>query len=868
MIVRRRASRALGARLVAALAALLVGGSGALALAPAATADPTPGAAPANVLNTSGFCEGVNPMGAATPIGSENGYTIFVRENAVLSNSELEGTLAVGGMATFNTASNQSLQYPILHTTGNGNANYNVPTVDGVPNRVLIQEFDPHNKIVQVKTDNATGTNAQAGAKIGDHTKPAGYTFGQMFGGGSGTTYYPSNGNNQSPQIDSMAQLWTNLLAAQESWGISGDVLSHFPTDNGTSVIDGFGGWITTLTDPDPDDQHKPIVLSGPTRVTLTQLKVLRPERFKISNFSPSSFLVVTVQPADVVDGTVKLPAYQAAGNSADGEGISYVLFDFSQITGDVRVTPIVDSRVRGSIYAPNANVIFPQNPASQFEGQLIAKNFQALQGGDEMHTNLFKGRIPMGRFNLQKNLTGVADSDVPAGTVFNIQATWTGGSQSFALPANGTAASQCLPIDTTVSFSEPQPPAIDGYEFDKVVFNPTTVTIKAQKELTDIPTVTATNTYRAVPKGTFNLRKALDGVNATDFPADTTFPVTATWGEGGTKTFSLPADGTPVDSGLSLPAGTVVTLAEGERPAAPSGYEFVSSSPSTGTITILDGDDDDIAWTVTNTYERVVGGFSLQKHVEGVDEGDIPVEFEVIASWNVEGETKPTESPLSVPGDGTVLEGPQDLPVGTEVAFSEAPVAIDGYRFTGVTFAPESTLTITDGENASTLVTVTNTYERILGSVIWTKVDDAENLLNGSEWTIWGSGFPDGGQAITDCTSEGCLGPDMDPVAGQFKLESLAWGDYALRETQAPAGYYPIDGEIQFTIGNGDGEELDVNLGDQKNLRIQGPSLPFTGGLGRDFFAMFGFGVLILGVGAVGYLQIRSRRREVAWNE
>src|SRR5690625_3276909 len=73
-------------RLLAATASLAVAGSGLSTLAaPAAAAPVTPTAE----------CTPVNPMGAATPTGSTEGYTLFVKEDAILANSELEGTLAV-----------------------------------------------------------------------------------------------------------------------------------------------------------------------------------------------------------------------------------------------------------------------------------------------------------------------------------------------------------------------------------------------------------------------------------------------------------------------------------------------------------------------------------------------------------------------------------------------------------------------------------------------------------------------------------------------------------------------------------------------------------------------------------------------------
>jgi hypothetical protein len=150
---------------------------------------------------------------------------------------------------------------------------------------------------------------------------------------------------------------------------------------------------------------------------------------------------------------------------------------------------------------------------------------------------------------------------------------------------------------------------------------------------------------------------------------------------------------------------------------------------------------------------------------------------------------------------------------------------------------------------------------------VIWSKVDEADNLLSNAEWELTGpSGFNDDeALAITDCvedSAESCIGPDTDPAAGKFKVVDLPWGDYTLTETIAPAGYYPAS-EIPFTVGVGEDVVLDVALGDVVNTPIEGPDLPFTGGLlSRDLFAITGAGVLALGLGALAFVQIRNRRR------
>src|SRR5699024_6668840 len=210
-----------------------------------------------------------------------------------------------------------------------------------------------------------------------------------------------------------------------------------------------------------------------------------------------------------------------------------------------------------------------------------------------------------------------------------------------------------------------------------------------------------------------FNLRKVLSGVEAGEFPEGTTFPVTATWADGSAE-FDLPADGSVVSAGVSLPEGTEVSFVEGELPQAPEGYVFESSQLSADSITILADGNEDIAWSVTNTYVSddpavEVGGFDLVKVLDGVDAGDFPGDtvFTVVAWWAVDGGASVEE--FALPVDGSVVAGPQDLPVGTVVSFDEIDVPdLDVFTFSGAVFPSES---LSIPVPYTTLFRSTNTY-------------------------------------------------------------------------------------------------------------------------------------------------------------
>ena len=206
------------------------------------------------------------------------------------------------------------------------------------------------------------------------------------------------------------------------------------------------------------------------------------------------------------------------------------------------------------------------------------------------------------------------------------------------------------------------------------------------------------------------------------------------------------------------------------------------------------------------------------------------------------------------------------EIPLGASCVVTEAR---DEYPVTDGSYIWDGDPVISGSVNAASVaadarITVTNTTRQVPGSVTWTKVDGDDNLLAGAVWTLTGPGINDGVE-VADCVSDPCRTgafDDQDPVAGQFELVGLSWGDYTLVEKTAPAGYFLDTTPHEFTIGEG---ELTIVLDPIENVEIVPPTIPLTGGIGRDFFFIAGGGVLLLGFGAVVVAQIRNRRREVA---
>ncbi|MBM7831608.1 choice-of-anchor A domain-containing protein [Agromyces cerinus] len=211
---------------------------------------------------------------------------------------------------------------------------------------------------------------------------------------------------------------------------------------------------------------------------------------------------------------------------------------------------------------------------------------------------------------------------------------------------------------------------------------------------------------------GGFSAAKVVTGGGASLVPGETVFTLAYDYeldGQAVTGTLSLRADGTIANGPQGLPDGTVVHLREVDLQAVP-GVEWGTPTISPDVVTIASGKV--VHVTVTNTANTnapsAVGGFSVAKALGGEASALVPgdTEYTVQYRYLLDGES--VTGALTVRADGVVVDGPQGLPIGTVVEFTEIDLPeIDGVEWGAPVFSPE-TVTIADG--ASTLVTVTNT--------------------------------------------------------------------------------------------------------------------------------------------------------------
>ena len=355
---------------------------------------------------------------------------------------------------------------------------------------------------------------------------------------------------------------------------------------------------------------------------------------------------------------------------------------------------------------------------------------------------------------------------------------------------------------------------------------------------------------------------------------------VTATTGTvtttpaGATQTTNASGDASWSVKFNAVTSRATVSISETQQP----GYAFATGSctithlnGSTTTTTLTSEAATDVTGVVpgdqvdcTYTNKQKAGSVTWNK----VDD-QTPAAPLGGSEWTITGPGAP--APGIVVTD-CVVTAPATCPTG---AFKDQDPAAGKFRLDGLAWgtytvhestvpsgyegAADFTITI-DGSHLSIAHgNVVNT--RKLGEVTWTKVTKGTtDKLAGSEWKITGPSPATTELIVTDCMAANatlCTGADKDPVAGQFLVKGLAWGDYTLVETKAPPGYV-LDGTVRnITLSAG---SLSVGLGDIENYRPTGPVLPLTGGLGRDHVYSAGALVLLLATAAYGAKRYQGR--------
>ena len=301
------------------------------------------------------------------------------------------------------------------------------------------------------------------------------------------------------------------------------------------------------------------------------------------------------------------------------------------------------------------------------------------------------------GGFEITKLLTGTETGKVPADTTFKVSVHYDlpGGAKASAYPdwkapgtlnQDGTGGDlemtlgigaktvfkDIFPVGTVLTFNEDPTNASvtpEGVVWGKPAFtvngqSASTATI-ADQELTP---VTLSNSADAVPvdHGDFTITKALAGDG--DF-SNSTFLFTYSCTDS-TTGFLMVKGGKTSEHSEEVAAGSTCTVTEITDSAFRSGYTLTAPEPQTVAI----AKDQTAEVTMTNTYTKAKGSFSVTNTVMGAKVGDKEFTF----TYTCDNGEKGT---LKVKADGTAVNGPE-LPVGTECTIEQDvnTAQVDGY--------------------------------------------------------------------------------------------------------------------------------------------------------------------------------------------
>ena len=315
------------------------------------------------------------------------------------------------------------------------------------------------------------------------------------------------------------------------------------------------------------------------------------------------------------------------------------------------------------------------------------------------------------GGFEITKLLTGTETGKVPADTTFKVSVSYdlpgdakasaypgwkapgtlnqdrTGGDLEMTLNIGAkTVFKEIFPTGTVLTFKEDPTNASvtpEGVVWGKPAFtvngqSTNTATVEEQM----LETVTLSNSADAVPvdHGDFTITKALAGDG--DF-SNSTFLFTYSCTDN-TTGFLMVKGGKTSEHSEEVKEGSTCTVTEVTDSAFRAGYTLTAPEPQTVTIV----KDQTAEVTMTNTYTKAKGSFSVTNTVKGAEVGDKEFTFTYTCDNGQEGI-------LKAKANGPAVNGPE-LPVGTECTIEQD---VDKAQVDGYTLKAPASQKVTIGE-------------------------------------------------------------------------------------------------------------------------------------------------------------------------
>ncbi|WP_171013110.1 DUF5979 domain-containing protein [Microbacterium sp. 2FI] len=638
-------------RAVAAATAMLLIGSGAAAL-------DTSLAAPAHAAYPDSF----------NPFAMNGGFTVYARENALLQNQEVEGSVAVGDTATVQGSSGT---YSIIHVAA-GTGDYTLPTVDGDPTRFLVGSYSPSSTGILAITSAGTNEPTLWGdLKMVERDGPW-----QSFARADWIRLNTNPANvDQTPLIDATHQRYpadstpptgpaggNSIYTADTSTTAVADYVEANAEASYEAAADCLDGIAAGVGYP------VGVAEDAGARVVLEPLSPDRPNVVDYTDIAGTALIQFSPGPTPGVANPliIRVPAgtTEVIGARVDPQGTysPYTFWDLSELTGPVSVTAAEGGRIDGSIYAPTADVTVTAAP---LDGQVLGQNV-TIRGG-EVHTFLFAGQLTCdadsGTFAVSKSLEGIDPADLPPGTTFTVNYTATDpegvvATGTLEVAADGTPApaGEEFPIGTVIEFEEVEPASVPGYAWGTPTITPNPLTVGAGTAEIVVANTATTQV------GSFSISKTIEDLSSGDGGAPSQATVPVDWvalyagEEIGSGRLDVPFDGTPLDVGEDFPLGTRIVLTEdlsGIDP--PPGYEWSGVAWNPGRTFVIGEDGAVVAVTLTNAIvptdlDRTV---TIVKSADG-EAADSAYAYAV--SYNTDPSPERTTRPLPL-GDPELLD-------------------------------------------------------------------------------------------------------------------------------------------------------------------------------------------------------------------
>ncbi|GAB3393313.1 hypothetical protein GCM10027568_22170 [Humibacter soli] len=698
------------------------------------------------------------------------GFTVYSRGDATLSNSETEGSIAVGGELTMGT----SATYQIAHVIA-GTGAYIPPTIDNDPTRLLIGSYNP-NPAQNPGRINITNAGATEPSQIGDLKVVERNTLFTSFARGGFLRYGLNPADADAPPlIDSQNQTYPADATPPTTSAGNGSIFTYNTTAGGTSTEDVVADYVgrnaqasmdqvaqclANIPAPGGTGHQLTAVDAGGGRFVLSELTpgvpnyidytdLIGADKIQFAGTVPDATTpLIIVVPA----GTTDIP-----GPSIDPQGTysPFVLWDASRVTGPLNIHS--GGRVDGSVYAPNADLTISAAP---WDGQVLGGTVN-LSGAGEMHSYMFSSAIPCdisgqsGTFSVAKALAGVTAGELLS-TTFTVGyvATYPDGSVhpgTLQIAAGAAPASPGIefPYGTTIAVAEVPPDGSmlpPGLAWTDVTWNgDTTFTIDATH-----PSVAlvVTNTASSTPAG-FTVTKTVAGSGATVVPSDTEFGLEYRINGGDWIPLTVSPENPAEVSGLD-PSDTI-TIRETTMPPVTgvswgtpvwtvNGGSVAPDADGNVTFSLTGGDTVDIG---LENVATAVGSLTVSKQVAGSAVDDV-ADVDYTATYSVNG--GPEQTITFHGGDSATID---DIPAGTTITVHEGPLpdlpgiewSTPAWTLDGVPLAPDAdgnvTIVIQGGETIGLILTNTANGFGTLQGMKTVTGDGASSVPADTQFTV-----------------------------------------------------------------------------------------------------------------------------------